>query len=277
MKDEVGDDTLALTGPYTFEGAQDEDTWQISRRPGDAGPSTEQIAFAARLMSMVQLLRDVKGNRKVNDKITTLKLQGKNLIFSTLVRENHDDMAKFTGDADAFEARLSRNVARPVHRRSVIIRQSFAFFFAFLGAVLGFFAAENETLLSGLAVDATHLDNLIFLFCGASLGRCVGLLISFYSRLDTVLAYRNLQEDLAHPLSAALNDVVMAIVAYMVFSTGFIVLTFGGDGANGGMSSAQVDDSYPMALIFGLVVGIARAGFLQRLSDTANQTSKGAE
>lgn len=257
-------------GPYQIDKDTDAKTWRYARNDRNAPPTAEQSALSNRLGGVVILLSEMRASETVQ----RLFENARDLFSATLVRHHYEDVSQFGPHLDELEQRVCRVVARPAHQRTVIRAQGFAFVCAFIGAVLAVLFMNGATWIPpAWTLDVSHMDTLFFLFSGASLGRCVGLLISFYATMDSVQTYRDLQEQLAHPLSAALNDGVLAIVAYLVFITDLIVIAVGGDGATGGLSSTKVADSAATATVFGLLVGLARAGFLERLSGFAHQAA----
>lgn len=123
----------------------------------------------------------------------------------------------------------------------------------------------------------SHAETFLFLAIGVIAGRFISTAILSAERIKSFAEFELIQRGTSSPLVSASVDLVIAFVAVVFFSAGFIVISFAesppSDASNGvvsGLSTRMIDQDPRIAVGFGILIGVARSRFLDRVKSLAN-------
>jgi len=116
----------------------------------------------------------------------------------------------------------------------------------------------------------------IFIVMGVLLGRAFSYIPLANLNIGSFSEYSDLIRNNRSPLLDLLFDALIGIVATLAFTTSFIVIEIGATGADGsGISTKNIAADIEVAIVFGIIVGIARSEFISRLLGSAKKAVEG--
>tara|TARA_R110000803_G_scaffold154879_1_gene219667 strand:+ start:3083 stop:3892 length:810 start_codon:yes stop_codon:yes gene_type:complete len=157
--------------------------------------------------------------------------------------------------------------------------------------VLAGFAAVSIALASTILFypKAAAIGTFSFLAVGVTVGRFISTAMFSGERVTGFAHFDQVKKDVSSPVSSASLDLVIAFAAYILFSAGFIVISFAeGPSANAvlsnapttlsgsasaadqGLSTKMIDQDWRIAIGFGILIGTARSQFVDRIKNLAN-------
>ena len=113
---------------------------------------------------------------------------------------------------------------------------------------------------------------MIWLITGLLAGRVIYFSLTYLEAISSIEQFNLALWQSKRFYINVIFDLFVAIVAFALFSSGFLVITIGStDGAPGsGISSLSVTDNAMISFGFGILVGVVRTEFMKKVRNVAS-------
>jgi uncharacterized membrane protein len=262
-------------GPYTITGTEAEPfDWRYRLRPGKT-PSREQHALAEAASGLADKLRRFRGEAEARD----LALRLRHMVEAVLVqRGDSDEAERYLETVAEMETEFFRGVVTPKHRENLngpVLISVLAFLVILFATRLG--APALEAVMGSLLpqpVALAGIEPFGYVVAGTLLGRLLYFSISWGEAVTSLEDYALARAQARAVWLSLMFDVIVGIAACAAFVSGLIVIAIGVGQGGGGISTAEIATNGLVAFVFGMIVGLAKTDFLNRLKTVAKERTQ---
>jgi hypothetical protein len=258
MNDPIGD-----SGPFGI-GKDIEWAWDFYVKPGKT-PTDEQFQLAVQLSELAGWIKDTgrdNVSQSLMDNVT-------GLFSAALVNKVDGNLTHYKGQADSISKELFNGYLTNTIQRRLTNPILFISVVATLLIIMSLFYKKWAAAYPEVLPAATQ--SIFLMISGTLFGRIFYFGATYLETIKSMEQFRNIVTQTSRIYIMLIFDIVVSSIAFVLFSSGFLVVTIGAtEGKPGsGISSLLIPENGMIAVGFGILVGIARTEFIKKIREVA--------
>lgn len=204
-----------------------------------------------------------------------IMLRLKRTFGAVLVQRFSGDISRQVAAVIELEAEFFRTVVTPLHQQRILYPVKMTFialcFFSICAIMLEILNVKAEIITS------ETVRPFVYVLIGCLAGRLLYYGTEFAEAVTSLPQYFERAREARYPGVTIFFDLIIGFTACLFFITGVIIIAFGGeqnasnDTVDAAITSLMIKDNALLAIVFGLLVGVAKAEFLAKVVGTAKR------
>jgi hypothetical protein len=241
--------------------------WNYYVKPG-ATPTEDQLKLAEAIFALADKLSQFSTDPAAERMRQNLQ----DLFTATLVQGFSGGLDRYVAQVANRERSFFVTIVTPMHR--ALLKKPVLWS---LAAFIGILVAANYVSATIGGVGGINVRPFAFVCAGVLLGRLFYYATAWGEVVASLEDYELSASISSSALLSVLFDLIIAVAACVAFVSGFIVVTIGaGQDGSGGLSTSAIATEALPAVVFGMIVGIAKTDFIARLRKSATHAAGGA-